>query len=306
MSGQPKQGLDYAGWSVNIFDGDAKIDKLMDAQGWAGFNVYFYLCQMAYKFDGYFYRWTYDDSATTARRMGYGIRAETVRATVGLCFQIGLFDKGLFDRDSILTSRVIQKRYCAALQSRLVKSVIAEYWLLDDSENPKGLEKYSLNGDSPSEFPYSQGANRHLQATDGPKRKVKESIGKESVDDRAHARESSSVLYTPAVAFYRDRVAGPTASPRTLDELQHFESDLGSEVCIRAMMLALEQGKPKWNFISGILKNKQRDGIRSLAAWDAHEAERNELKRRQYGKQQSDSSSGSVAGRYGVKPDYDL
>ena len=27
MSGRPKQGIDYAGWSVDIFDGDKKIDK---------------------------------------------------------------------------------------------------------------------------------------------------------------------------------------------------------------------------------------------------------------------------------------
>ena len=33
MAGKPKTGLDYAGWSVNLFDGDTKIDKLLDAQG---------------------------------------------------------------------------------------------------------------------------------------------------------------------------------------------------------------------------------------------------------------------------------
>lgn len=33
MSGRPKQGIDYAGWSVDIFDGDKKIDKLLDAKG---------------------------------------------------------------------------------------------------------------------------------------------------------------------------------------------------------------------------------------------------------------------------------
>ena len=81
MAGKPKQGIDFAGWSVNIFDGDTKIDKLLEAQGWQGFSIYFYLCQMAYKFDGYFYKWSYDDSTTTARRMGGGIRSEAVKAT---------------------------------------------------------------------------------------------------------------------------------------------------------------------------------------------------------------------------------
>ena len=66
VSGRPKQGIDYAGWSVDIFDGDKKIDKLLDAKGWKGFGIYFFLCQRAYKVNGYFYEWGYDDCATTA------------------------------------------------------------------------------------------------------------------------------------------------------------------------------------------------------------------------------------------------
>lgn len=49
MAGRPpKKGIDYAGWSVDIFDNDPKIDKLLDARGWEGFGIYFYLCQRAY------------------------------------------------------------------------------------------------------------------------------------------------------------------------------------------------------------------------------------------------------------------
>ena len=55
MAGRPKQGIDYSGWSVDIFDGDKKIDKLLDAKGWKGFGIYFFLCQRAYKVNGYFY-----------------------------------------------------------------------------------------------------------------------------------------------------------------------------------------------------------------------------------------------------------
>lgn len=33
MAGRPKQGIDYSGWSVDMFDSDKKIDKLLDAQG---------------------------------------------------------------------------------------------------------------------------------------------------------------------------------------------------------------------------------------------------------------------------------
>lgn len=148
MAGRPpKKGIDFAGWSVDVFDNDPKIDKLLDARGWEGFGVYFYLCQRAYGGEGYFYQWSYDDSASTARKMGCGISAGTVRETVGYCLHIGLFDKELFDRQGILTSRGIQKRYCMAIKDRDIKEVVSEYWLLRENEECKGLIKLPLNTD---------------------------------------------------------------------------------------------------------------------------------------------------------------
>lgn len=109
MSGKPKAGISYAGWNTDIFENDTKIDELIDAQGWIGFSIYFYLCQRAYASDGYFYRWSYANAATTARRMGGGIRAETIKAVVATCLQIGLFERSLFDRVSESGGRDIER-----------------------------------------------------------------------------------------------------------------------------------------------------------------------------------------------------
>lgn len=148
MAGRlPKVSIDYAGWSVSLFDNEPKMDKLLDAQGWDGFGVYFFLCQRAYGSDGYFYKWCYDDCATTARKMGGGIGAGTVKEAVDYCLQIGLFDKGLFDRWGVLTSRGIQKRYIEAIKKRDAKRVVAEYWLLHKEEECEGLLKLPLNSD---------------------------------------------------------------------------------------------------------------------------------------------------------------
>lgn len=150
MAGRPpKKGIDYAGWSVDIFDNDTKIDKLLDAHGWDGFGIYFYLCQRAYGGEGYFYKWGYDDCASTSRKMGGGIGSGTVREAVGYCLQIGLFDNGLFDRWGVLTSRGIQRRYWEVVKARDVRTVISDYWLLQDNEC-KGLIKIPLNTDYPA------------------------------------------------------------------------------------------------------------------------------------------------------------
>ena len=162
MAGRPKQGKDYSGWSVDIFDGDKKIDKLLDAKGWKGFGIYFFLCQRAYKVNGYFYEWGYDDCATTARKMGGGISSGTVKETVDYCLQVDLFDKRLFDEWGVLTSRGIQRRFWTVLSERRNKTVYSEYWLLK-SEECKGLVKVSLFPDVQPTNSYLQGANDDVQ-----------------------------------------------------------------------------------------------------------------------------------------------
>lgn len=170
MAGKPKKRIDYAGWSVDIFSNDIKIDKLLDAQGWTGFGIYFYLCQMAFGSEGYYYEWCYDLCATTARKMGGGVGAGTVKETVDYCLQIGLFDKGLFDRWGVLTSRGIQKSYLAVVKgkSRRTVEIYKEYWLLDVSEKEdyQGVVFVRKNNVKIHADDDLQSADSHLQGAD--------------------------------------------------------------------------------------------------------------------------------------------
>lgn len=184
MAGKPKRRIDYAGWSVDIFSNDIKIDQLLDAQGWVGFGIYFYLCQMAFGSNGYFYEWGYALCASTARKMGGGVGAGTVKETVDYCLQIGLFDKGLFDRWGVLTSKGIQNSYLVVLKSKNRKGteLIQDYWLLDTSKKEdyqgvvfvrKNSAELGENTDSLEENSHSLGENDHS-------RRQKESKGKDS------------------------------------------------------------------------------------------------------------------------------
>lgn len=174
MAGRPKRGIEFAGWDVDIFENDVKIDELIDAQGWIGFSIYFYLCQRAYASEGYFYKWSYANAATTARRMGGGIGSETVKQTVAVCLQIGLFDKRLFDLGDVLTSKGIQRRYAQAIQHRRCKSVIKKFWLLDSKET-KGLGIIPENSDLPEADGDLLTANEDLLSANAPNSKVKDS-----------------------------------------------------------------------------------------------------------------------------------
>ena len=179
MSGRPpKENIDFSGWDVTILDNDEKIDALIDAQGIGAFTVYFYLCQKAYGSNGYYLDWSYSCCATNARKLGKGASAEFVKNVVNMCFQCCLFDKGLFDKYGILTSRGIQKRYWQVAKSRNYKTVISDYWLLEQDECP-GLNKSTLksNYDTPkSNYDTPKSNYQTLKESKVKESKVKESI----------------------------------------------------------------------------------------------------------------------------------
>lgn len=68
--------------------------------------------------------------------MSGGIKSDTVNQVVKLCLRIGLFDNGLFDRESILTNKMMQERYMYAIEKRSVRgrTINRLYWLLKTEE----------------------------------------------------------------------------------------------------------------------------------------------------------------------------
>lgn len=179
MAGQPKQGLDFAAWDVHIFDDDERFDVLIDAQGWSGFGVFFYICTKAYATNGYYYEWREKTSAAAiAKRMSGGIKSDTVKQVVQLCLQIGLFDNGLFDRERILTNKMMQERYMYAIEKRSKRgrTINKDYWLLKEDKTkayiivPENEHNLSENGNN-------------LAENDTKKSKVKESKEKEKKTD---------------------------------------------------------------------------------------------------------------------------
>ena len=220
MAGKPRKRIDYAGWSVDIFSNDIKIDKLLDAHGWVGFGVYFYLCQMAFGSEGYYYEWCYDLSATTSRKMGGGVGAGTVKETVNYCLQIGLFDKRLFDRWGILTSRGIQKSYGAVLKSnkRTGTKIIKDYWLLE--EEYQGVIFVSKN----EENEHLHGGNDDSDGVNGDVRRQEYSRVNSSKKDNKMCKADASALFENLWKMYPNKKGKGQVSDR--DKLKLLEIGL--------------------------------------------------------------------------------
>lgn len=136
MAGQPKRGLDCSYWDNHMFDVDERIDEIIDAQDWAGVGIYMYLSFKIFGTNGYYYQWTDRSATSIARHMSGSIKSETVKQVVQLCLRVGLFDKGLFDRESVLSSKDIQTKYMSAVEKRSERgrTVEKKYWLLNSNE----------------------------------------------------------------------------------------------------------------------------------------------------------------------------
>lgn len=117
---------------IDMFQ-DIRIRKLIKYQGGASVSVYTLLLCLIYK-DGYYMRW--DNELPFIVSEITGLEENHISEVIRCCLSIGLFDKGLYDKEKILTSRSIQQRYCSIkrLNKRLAR--IDEYRLIEELPAP--------------------------------------------------------------------------------------------------------------------------------------------------------------------------
>lgn len=106
-----------------------------------------------------------------------------------------------------------------------------------------------------------------------------------AVDNSAPAAaDCDRALRDPAIAkvmtAYMDRI-NPTPSQICVDELTSFARELGADVCIHAMSVALDEKKTQWSYIRAILRGYRDDGVRCLADIQTREEKRGKNRARE-------------------------
>lgn len=106
-----------------------------------------------------------------------------------------------------------------------------------------------------------------------------------AVDNSAPAAaDGERLLRDPSFAqvmrVYMDRI-NPTPSQLCADELLDFTRELGAEVCVHAMQVALDEKKTQWSYIRAILRGYRDDGVRCLADIQAREEKRGKNRTRE-------------------------
>ena len=132
---------------IPYFPLDCQLDEkfeLIEAEfGLTGFAIVVKLFQRIYGGQGYYCEWTNEVALLFGKRnmLGDNAVSEIVRASV----KRGIFDKNIFDKYHVLTSKGIQERYFEAVSRRKSVNVKKEYLLLNCNQIPKNVDISSEN-----------------------------------------------------------------------------------------------------------------------------------------------------------------
>ncbi len=127
-------GIEYYPFNVDFFDDD-KIALIEGEFGVKGSVIAIRLLCKIYR-EGCCYQWGNDECLLFARKSGADIVPNTVQEVVNGLVRRSFFDKGVYDKFGILTSKGIQQRYFEAVKRRQKIEVRRELLLVDVSKYP--------------------------------------------------------------------------------------------------------------------------------------------------------------------------
>jgi DNA replication protein DnaD len=225
-----KKGLDYFPLDVDFLS-DLKVRRIIKACGKEAVHILVALLANIYRDEGYYVLWDDDLAFLVADEVG--TKEGTVEELVKKAVQVKFFDKDIFDKYSVLTSKGIQSRYILATKER--KKVELEYkYLLTNEVNRSNI---SINGRNNS---VNQGNNQQS--------KEKESKEKEIKED-ATASESASLETFQKLWLFPNVIQ--------VDDLLNLVDIYGDELVNAAIKLAGSKDVPKNRAISFLTASLQ-------------------------------------------------
>lgn len=239
MARPQKTGIDYYPFDVDFLR-DIKIRKILKACGNSSISILISLLSSIYRDEGYYVKWDPDISFLVADEVGTneGAVDEVIRKAI----QVDFFDKDLFEKYKILTSRGIQQRYIKACERRKQIDVFDEYILIDDISNLDNVYINSIN------------ENRSTQSKE-KKSKVKDSKEK-NTDFRDNKKFSE---FSEIEKLYNDLGFG-TINALLAKDLKEMAKDYSYEWIEEAFKIAEKQNVKNIKYVKGILQNWKNKG----------------------------------------------
>ena len=260
MSRTISEGLNNFMLDCDFFT-DKKIKVLKANFGTEGITVYIYLLCEVYR-NGFYLK--VDDDFIYIISADLNIKSETVAEVIPFLMEHSFFDKELFERDKVITSKSVQRYFQNAIKEKAKKTprYINEYWLLDKDETAAyiilGGEEQKTDAVVPEKVTINrkdkcgQLQSNWLLAT--PK-VVTEPVIK--------SEDKPVDVFNAAYNYYKANF-NSDASPEDINELRRLLSLHEPALVMECMKIAVNKDKRSIAYIKGILKNLVRQGIKTL------------------------------------------
>ena len=230
MARPTKKGLDYFPLDVDFLS-DLKVRRIIKACGKEAVHILVALLANIYRDEGYYVLWDDDLAFLVADEVG--TKEGTVEELVRKAVQVKFFDKDIFDKYSVLTSKGIQNRYILATKER--KKVELEFrYLLTNEVNRSNI---SINGRGNS---VNQGNNQQSKGKESKEKEIKED---------ATAGESASLETFQKLWLFPNVVQ--------VEDLLNLVDIYGDELVEAAIKLAGSKDVPKNRAISFLTASLQ-------------------------------------------------
>lgn len=108
-----------------------------------GYGIFITILERIYKFEGYYCKW---DEMAQVLFCDDGIELNRLKEVVNCCFDIGLFNRDIYNKYHVLTSAEIQRRYMSIIHQCKRKGIkiLPEYNLISSELNDISSEEMAL------------------------------------------------------------------------------------------------------------------------------------------------------------------
>ena len=241
-----KNGVDYFPFDTVL---DTKFELIEAEFGLKGFAIVVKLLQKIYRENGYYCEWTKEVALLFSKNVNEGCSA--VSEIVAASIKRGIFDKDLFDKYEILTSKGIQKRYFEAVSRRAQVNAIREYLLFPDTQIGENVNINSIN------------VSNNLEIADDNTQTKQNKTKLNEIKENKTKREALPPAVVAIHNAYENHIGNMT--PYIADSINGWLNKVDGSLILYAISEAVSHGNPFWSYCEGIIKNHYAAG---RLTWD--------------------------------------
>lgn len=241
MARPARKGLDYFPLDCHL---DNKFEMVEAAFGLKGFALVIKLLQKIYGENGYYIEWSQDVELVFAHRNCESVNL--VSEVVKDCLKRGIFNKEMYEKHGILTSKGIQERYLFMTSKRTSSKISDDYILLNEHKKTVKSEKTNVFGEKTNVY-YGKNTTKESK------------VNKSKVNKSKYCNNAASTVFE----IFENEFGRPL-SQMEYEMLISLQKEHSSDLIKRALKEAVMNNAKNFKYIQAILNSWKTAGIKTV------------------------------------------